>query len=44
MSLQELNKSQLKSELNALMDKVVQHLNDEPDVDKFLDETSLFDN
>ena len=43
MSLQGLNKSQLKSELNALMDKVVQYLNDEPDVDKFLDETSLFD-
>ena len=43
MSLQGLNKSQLKSELNALMDKVVQHLNNEPDVDKFLDETSLFD-
>ena len=43
MKLNELNRNQLKSELILLMDKVASHLRNEPDVDKFLDETNLFD-
>ena len=43
MKLNELNRHQLKSELIHLMDKVASHLKNEPDVDKFLDETNLFD-
>ena len=43
MKLNELNRHQLKSELILLMDKVASHLRNEPDVDKFLDETNLFD-
>ena len=43
MSLNDLNRHQLKSELILLMDKVASHLRNEPDVDKFLDETNLFD-
>ena len=43
MKLNELNRHQLKSELILLMDKVASHLRNESDVDKFLDETNLFD-
>ena len=43
MKLNELNRNQLKSELILLMDKVASHLRNESDVDKFLDETNLFD-
>ena len=43
MRLTELNKHQLKSELIHLMEKVASHLKNESDVDKFLDETDLFD-
>ena len=38
-----LNYNQLKEQLISLMDIVVHHLKNEPDVDKFLDETDLFD-
>ena len=37
-----LNKNQLKEQLISLMDVVVHYLKNEPDVDKFLDETDLF--
>ena len=43
MILKKLSKSDLKSRLIKLMDDVKVHLNKEPDVDKFLDETNLFD-
>ena len=43
MILKELSKSALKNRLIKLMDDVKVHLNNEPDVDKFLDETNLFD-
>ena len=43
MILKKLNKSDLKSRLIKLMDDVKVFLNKEPDVDKFLDETALFD-
>ena len=43
MKLNELNRHQLKSELILLMDKVASHLRNESNVDKFLDETNLFD-
>ena len=43
MFLKKLSKSDLKSRLIKLMDDVKVHLNEEPDVDKFLDETNLFD-
>ena len=43
MVLKKLSKSDLKSRLIKLMDDVKVHLNEEPDVDKFLDETCLFD-
>ena len=43
MILKKLSKSDLKSRLIKLMDDVKVHLNEEPDVDKFLDETNLFD-
>ena len=38
-----LNNNQLKEQLISLMDTVVLYLKNEPDVDKFLDETDLFD-
>ena len=43
MSLKELSKTDLKVRLIKLMDDVKAHLNEEKDVDKFLDETNLFD-
>ena len=43
MILKKLSKSALKNRLIELMDDVKVHLNKEPDVDKFLDETNLFD-
>ena len=43
MTLKELSKSDLKVRLIKLMDDVKVYLNNEPDVDKFLDETNLFD-
>ena len=43
MILKKLSKSALKNRLINLMDDVRLHLNNEPDVDKFLDETNLFD-
>ena len=41
--LTSLNNYQLKEQLVSLMDTVMQYLKNEPDVDKFLDETDLFD-
>ena len=41
--LASLNYNQLKEQLISLMDTVVYYLKNEPDVDKFLDETDLFD-
>ena len=43
MILKKLSKSDLKIRLIKLMDDVKAHLNIEPDIDKFLDETILFD-
>ena len=43
MNLSLLNKKQLKKKLNKLMEEVACHLKSEPDIDKFLDETNLFD-
>ena len=43
MILKKLSKSDLKIRIIKLMDEVKAHLNTEPDIDKFLDETSLFD-
>ena len=43
MILKKLSKSALKNRLIKLMDDVKVYLNNEPDVDKFLDETNLFD-
>ena len=43
MILKKLSKSAIKNRLIKLMDDVKVHLNKEPDVDKFLDETNLFD-
>ncbi len=43
MNLSKQNKSELKTKLITLMDEVNYHLKQEPDVDKFLDETTLFD-
>ena len=43
MSLKDLKKNDLKLRLIALMDDVRLHLEKEPDVDKFLDETDIFD-
>ena len=43
MKLNELDTKGLKAELLSLMDKVVVLLDNEPNVDKFLDETDLFD-
>ena len=41
--LTSLNYNQLKEQLISQMDIVVHHLKNEPDVDKFLDETDIFD-
>ena len=41
--LTSLNNYQLKEQLISLMDTVVLYFKNEPDVDKFLDETDLFD-
>ena len=41
--LTSLNNYQLKEQLISLMDTVMHYLKNEPDVDKFLDETDLFD-
>ncbi len=41
--LTSLNNNQLKEQLISLMDTVVHYLKNEPDVDKFLDETDLLD-
>ena len=41
--LTSLNNYQLKEQLISLMDTLVLYLKNEPDVDKFLDETVLFD-
>jgi len=38
-----LNNYQLKEQLISLMDTVMHYLKNEPDVDKFLDETDLFE-
>ena len=38
-----LNNNQLKRELISLMDTVEHYLKNQPNVDKFLDETDLFD-
>ena len=43
MNLSELDKKDLKSELLSLMENVSSLLKEQPDVDKFLDETDLFD-
>ena len=43
MSLEKLSKNDLKIRIINLMEDVKIHLNEEPDVDKFLDETKLFD-
>ena len=43
MSLKDLKKNDLKLRLIGLMDDVRLHLDKEPDVDKFLDETDIFD-
>ncbi len=41
--LTSLNNYQLKEQLISLMDTVMHYLKNDPDVDKFLDETDLFD-
>jgi hypothetical protein len=43
MNLNNLDSKGLTVELLSLMDKVVVLLDDDPNVDKFLDETDLFD-
>ena len=43
MNLISLSKEELKEQLFILMDSVLQVLKTESDVDKFLDETDLFD-
>ena len=43
MKLSRLKKNALKTKLISLMDEVSHHLEQEPDVDEFLDETTLFD-
>ena len=43
MNLSELDEKDLKSELLSLMENVSSSLKEQPDVDKFLDETDLFD-
>ena len=43
MSLDNLNKLELETEIYKLMDKVILHLKKNPDVDTFLDQTNFFD-
>tara|TARA_B100001250_G_scaffold91422_1_gene76027 strand:- start:1488 stop:1814 length:327 start_codon:yes stop_codon:yes gene_type:complete len=43
MNLSELDKKSLRDELLSLMEEVSALLEEQPDVDKFLDETDLFD-
>ena len=43
MSLKDLKKNDLKDRIITLMDVVEQHLEKKPDVDRFLDETDIFD-
>ena len=43
MKLISLSKDELRDQLIYLMDTVAHHLETDPDVDKFLDETDLFD-
>ena len=43
MSLKDLKKNDLKDRVITLMDVVEQHLEKDPDVDRFLDETDIFD-
>ena len=43
MNLVNLNKTQLTAKIYELMDQVDNHLKTDPDVDKFLDKTNLFD-
>jgi DNA-binding protein Fis len=43
MSLKELKKSDLRDKIITLMDDVEQCLDKNPDVDRFLDETDIFD-
>ena len=43
MSLKDLKKNDLKLKLITLMDDVRLYLDKDPDVDKFLDETDIFD-
>tara|TARA_A100001011_G_scaffold279878_1_gene289820 strand:+ start:41 stop:367 length:327 start_codon:yes stop_codon:yes gene_type:complete len=43
MSIKDLNKNDLKDRIITLMNVVEQHLEKNPDVDRFLDETDIFD-
>jgi len=43
MSLSDLSKVELRINLFNLQDKVADHLREEPDIDIFIDKTSLFD-
>jgi len=43
MNYASLKKSDLRYNLFSLMDQVVQHLQTDPDVDKFLDNTDIFE-
>ena len=43
MSLKDLKKNDLKDRIITLMDVVEHHLEKNPDVDRFLDETDIFD-
>ena len=43
MSLDELSKSELRLKLIKLQARVANHLEKDPDVDTFLDQTSIFD-
>ena len=43
MSLKDLKKNDLKDRIITLMDVVEQHLEKNPDIDRFLDETDIFD-
>ena len=43
MNYSSLTKDDLKDHLFSLMDQVIHHLAAEPDVDKFLDQTDIFE-
>ena len=43
MNYASLKKDDLRYHLFSLMDQVVQHLQTDPDVDKFLDNTDIFE-